>query len=417
MVRLKALAFALLLCAASVAAAQEKAPEFTFALHGFVSMSGYVQDGLTGPSEGQQSLFASPGPAGQPKYDHSLLGFDVRQSRFNFSVAGPKVFGGRATPKGVLEIDFFQGFGGGNYGDVSLLNRMRLAYAELDFGGGNRLAFGQQNDLIFAMAPTSLAHIAFPFGYAAGNIGWRRPAVWGFHSMGGGSAPKIEFAWEVGRSQWADQGTGTYNGIGQNTTADPNGINLGEASSLPAIEARLTLSQGTSWSVFATGHWNSVDRNGFGNPPAEPTNNLDVVAANVGAKIVAGPLTLAATGFAGKNLAPLIGNFLTFQPVTARSIHEWGGWVQGGFNFTKEFSAWLFAGTDKPSSADVTRATTAATARLQNVTTVGMLQYRDGGFAYGLEWIHFDTKYRTMATRADTYAKVDQWIASANYFF
>src|SRR5512146_3222234 len=165
---------------------------WTFALHGFVSMSTGYQDGSFSFSEGQQSLLSTTGAGLQDKGSWTA---DVRQSRFNFSVKGPQVLGG-ATPTAVLEIDFFNGFGAGNYGDVSLLNRMRLAYSELNWGAG-KLQLGQQNDLVFAMAPTSLSHIAFPLGYYTGNIGWRRPGGFGYYTLAVAPAAKIEFAGEV----------------------------------------------------------------------------------------------------------------------------------------------------------------------------------------------------------------------------
>jgi len=417
---------AVVLCSAQVARADEN--PFTFALHGFVGFSMYAQDAQLGLSEGQHGMFAVKGF----DTDKLLLGGDVRQSRFNFSVAGPKVFGG-ATPKGVLEIDFFGGFGAGASGDVSLFNRLRAVYVELDYGA-NRFAFGQMNDLIFTIAPTSLSHIAQPVGYFAGNVGWRRPAVWGFHTFGVGDGPKTEFAWEIGRSQWSAGGT-----AGSNNYGAPNNAyaSLSESSGLPAVEARLTLAQGKAWSLFTTGHWNKVDENGIG-VKGGPT--LDVIAWNVGGKVVAGPLTLQATGYTGKNVATLIGNFAVAQSlkftatgptagVTHDDIHAMGGWAQLGFNFTKEFSAWFEMGTDKPNADDVRKASeagvTGAPGRgLQNVTTAAMLQYRDGGMAVGLEYFHFHTKY-TSGAAVGTFGPIgpavsvkgDQLIASANYFF
>ena len=432
---MRALASALLLASAVATAAEEAPappPQFVFAMHGFVSGSIYYQDGNLGPSEGQQSLFVNnqTPTTRAPNVDRLVFGGDVRQSRFNFSVAGPRVFGGAATPKAVLEIDFFGGFGSGNYGNASLTPRLRWAYAELDFGGGNRLLAGQTNDLIFAMAPTSLAHIAFPYGYGSGNIGWRRPGLFGFHTFG--SDTKMELAWEVGRSNWADSGavTGsanTGNGIGQNTVGsggDPYGFSFGEASGLPAVEARVTVSSGTTLTAFVTGHWQRIDRSGVNaTPPASGTTNtnLDVIAGNVGAKMAAGPLTVAATAFTGKNLAPIIGDFLAFQPNSVGDVHEYGGWVQAGWNFTKELSLWGYIGTDKPNQQD---AIAAGYTKIQNVTSSALLQYREGGFAVGPEWIHFYTKTRgsggatTAASRAlDANLSANQYMLTVNYYF
>ena len=417
-------------------------PAFVFALHGFVSTSVYIQDASLGPSEGQQALFvnAQTATTRQPNQDKYIFGGDVRQSRFNFSVTGPTAVTFGATPKGVLEIDFFGGFGSGNYGFVSLSPRLRFAYAELDWGGGNRFQIGQNNDLIFTIAPASLAHIGFPYSYGAGNIGWRRPALFGFHTIGEKKSTNVEFAWEVGRSQWADNA-----GIGNATIppgtpagaagGDPYGFSNGSASGLPAVEARLMVASGSSWNLFSTGHWQRADRSGVGNlPPSAtfiPGKDIDTVALNVGGKATIGPLQLAATGFTGKNLGPLVGNFLQFQANPIGDVHGMGGWVQAGFNFTKQLSIWGFIGAEKPNEAE---AIAASFVRLRNVTTTGMLQYRDstkvGGlnsdFAFAFEFIHMQTRTRqyasgtvTAATAAANSGDLDgnQYMLSGNYFF
>ena len=416
-------------------------PAFVFALHGFVSTSLYFQDANLGPSEGQQSLFvnAQTATTRQPKQDRLIFGGDVRQSRFNFSVTGPKASALGATPKAVLEIDFFGGFGSGNFGDVSLTPRLRWAYAELDWGSGNRFQFGQNNDLIFTIAPASLAHIGFPYSYGAGNIGWRRPGIFGFHTFGDKKATNFEFAWEVGRSQWADNA-----GIGNATIppgaagaagGDPYGFGNGSASGVPAVEARLMLASGAAWNLFTTGHWQRADRSGVGNLPASatftPGKDIDTIALNVGGKATVGPLQLAATGFTGKNLGPLVGNFLQFQANTVGDVHGMGGWVQAGFNFTKQLSIWGFIGAEKPNEAE---AIAASFVRLRNVTTTAMLQYRDstkvGGvnsdYAIGFEWIHMRTRTRQFASATVTAATANansgdldgnQYIVSGNYFF
>ncbi|WP_242334065.1 MULTISPECIES: hypothetical protein [unclassified Anaeromyxobacter] len=402
------------------------APPFTFALHGFVSASGYLQDANLGLSEGQQTLFVS---GAQPATDKNALGFDVRQSRFNFSVKGPKVFAD-ATPQAVLEIDFFQGFGAGGFGNVSVLNRMRLAYSELNWGD-HRIDVGQLNDLLFAMGPTSLSHVAFPLGYATGNIGWRRPGVFGFHAFG---APdmKVELAWEVGRSQWNDAATG----IGANIPNTPYGVSLGEASGLPALEARVTVSRGTALSAFVAGHWNRVDLTGAGTDGAgSVADRIDVVAGNLGAKGSFGPLSLAASGYYGKNTGPVLGNLVQFQsggaigtpgapgatPAagTLNDVYSWGGWGQAGYNLTKQLSVWGFYGLQR---LDEEQAKKAQFKLLRNQTTDLMLQYRDGAYAVAFEWLAFRTKNASYAGTpaaftGDANLEGNQLIATASYVF
>ena len=428
--RLKALAGASLLCWAATTLAQESKPAapadaaaeapkpppppqpWKFEFHGFVSASLFAQDGGLGTSEGQQANFALT----QPKTDRLIFSGDVRQSRFNWSISGPKVFAG-ATPKGVLEIDFFGNFGAGSFGDVSLTPRLRLAYSELNWGN-HRIQIGQQFDLSFAMAPVSLSHIGFPLGFGTGNLGWRRPGIFAYHTLGDPTskdAMKWEFAWEVGRSQWQDLGgigaaTCTVNATPANT-GDRFGNCLGETSGLPAVQARLTGSLGQAFSAFVYGHWSRIDRNGVDvNDGALVYNNLDTLAGGAGFKLVGGPLTLAATGYYGKNTGPLVGGVVgQFAAIGAGDVHELGGWAQLGFNLTKEFSVWGFIGAQKPLEKD---ALAAGFTRIQNVVTQGMLQYRDGGYALGFEWIHYHTRMRN----GDA-PDVNQYIASANYFF
>jgi hypothetical protein len=460
---LKALGAALLLGCAALSQAQEAPkppapPAFTFAMKGFVSMSAAYQTGSFSLSEGQQSLASN---TGVDLPDKSSLTFDVRQTRLNFSVKGPTVLAG-ATPSAVVELDFFQGFGGGNFGDVSLLNRLRLAYTELNWGM-HRLQFGQNNDLIFAMAPTSLSHIAFPLGYFTGNLGWRRPGIFGYHTLPVGKDVKVEGAWEIGRSQWADSGACPANpapatsclSVGQGQAGTGGGVTYGESSSAPAVEGRISLLYSTLVTAFVGAHWNQVDLSGYGSGAStagDPNvKTIGVVAYNLGAKW-AQPLskdmmlTLAATGFTGKNVYPLIANFTTGnQPSAATNfgtfrlgyngedINTMGWWAQGGFNFTKELSLWAFYGQQKIDEKDLARsfglgaATAVTSTAFENATTNIMAMYRDGGYGFSLEWINFATKYgsavnRTAAATGDTFtttrtAKSDQYMFSANYFF
>ena len=414
-------------------AAAPAAPAFKFALHGFVSMSAAYQSGAFILSEGQQSLGSATGAGSVP--DKNSLTFDVRQSRFNFSVTGPQVLGG-ATPSAVMELDFFQGFGPGNFGDVSLLNRLRLAYSELNWGN-HRLQFGQNNDLVFAMAPTSLSHIAFPLGYFTGNIGWRRPGVFGYHTVQLPNELKVEGAWEVGRAQWADASNGGAAGvtIGGAAANQPGNINLGEASGAPAVEGRVTLSYSKFFTAFAGAHWQQIDANGYGLGGTGTTtaHTLNTTAYNGGVKIVVPvqgdiALTVQGTGFTGKNVAPLIANMSTttgfkFGP-KGEDVSTTGYWAQAGLNLTKEFSVWGFYGNQAIDKKDFATAAFGTGAAFDNTTTNIMAMYREGGMGFSAEWINFQTKYATAGgtsaaapITADRTAKSDQYMLTATYFF
>lgn len=424
------------LLATSASAQTAPAPTFTFALHGFVSVSGAYQDGAFGVSEGQHSLFSATGAGSIP--DKTSLNFDVRQSRFNFSVKGPQVLMG-ATPTAVMEIDFFQGQGGGANGNVSLLPRLRVAYSELNWGAG-KLQLGQQNDLIFAMAPTSLSHIAQPLGYFTGNIGWRRPGFFGFYTAKLPSDLSLELAGEVGRSQWNDASSNTCTVTGTGLPADtkctngvsiggaapgtPGGIGLGEASGAPALEARATLAYSKYLTLWAATHWQQIDLSGYGAAaPAGAKATTKTTAYNGGLKLtvpVQGDvgLTVAATGFSGNNLAPLVslGQFNG----NGEDVGMWGYWAQLGVNLTKEFSLWGLYGQQQVDKKDFVKGGYSLGA-YENASTNVMAMYRDGGYGLSAEWIHFDTKYatakNTTTITADRTAKSDQYMLTANYFF
>ncbi len=406
-------------------------------------MSAAWQSGSFFLSEGQQSLAAAT-PAPGTLVDKNSLTFDVRQSRFNFSVKGPQVLFG-ATPSAVLEIDFYGGNTGGNFGNVSILPRMRTAYSELNWGN-NRLQLGQQNDLIFAMAPTSLSHIGFPLGYFTGNTGWRRPGLFGFHNLPVNKDVKVEFAWEVGRSQWADNGVcavtdvdpttpgnqpvGACAGIGAGQSAAANGITLGEASAAPAVEGRFALSYGKLLTAFVAGHYNQVDLTGVGVTTAAVVNSISVTSYNAGAKLFFDQMkpftvTLQGTGFVGKNVSPLIGDFIGFRLGSLQNpdVETIGWWGQAGLGFDK-FSVWALYGDQKPNRTDAGRAA-ATGGRLENKTKNVIAMYRDGGYGLSAEWINFKTTNAVTFTgagdarRVDTTSesKADQFMLTANYFF
>ncbi len=422
--KLTAFIAALLLGSTAMAQTAPAAPTYTFALHGFVSMSGSYQSGAFNGTEGQQTLLSTTGAGTVP--DKTSLNFDVRQSRFNFSVKGPQVLFG-ATPTAVLELDFMQGQGAGPNGNVSLLNRLRVLYTELNWGN-HKLQLGQQNDLIFAMAPTSLSHIAFPLGYETGNIGWRRPGIFGFHTLALSSDLKLEAAWEVGRSQWNDASNGGTGGvtIGGAAPNQPGNTGLGEASGAPALEGRVTVNYSKYLTAFAAAHWQQIDLSGYGSgaSPAAGTANINTVAYNGGLKLtlpVQGDmaLTVQGTGFAGKNLGPLVSLTPFKVGPNGEDLNSMGYWAQVGFNLTKEFSLWGLYGQQSLDKGDFLKAGVGAGAAYENATTNVIAMYRDGGLGLSAEWINFQTKYATAADpkAGNRTAKSDQYMLTGTYFF
>jgi hypothetical protein len=375
-----------------------KPPAFVFELHGFVSTTGFFQDALFN-AYGQNALFV----AGRYDADKPVFGFDLRQTRLNFSVRGPQIMGG-ATPKAVVEFDMFGSneFAApatGAFGDVSILPRIRVAYVELAWAN-TTIQIGQQNMLTIGTIPQSLRGIAFPMTYAAGTVGWRSPGVWGWHTFGDDT--KLELAWSVQRSQW---------GNGSGLTPPAGGVNAGYASGLPAFEARARVFS-KAFDVWLSGHWQTVDRNGAG-VIAVPNAYTDYVTVlgTVGTKLNLGPVALSGSAWYGKNAGPLLGNIVQFAPLTyAGDIFGYGAWGQAGVNVTKALSAWFTYGIDHPLYSNIFAS---GLTRMRNQNLVGMVRWQEGGFMMGLEWLYS----RTTDSRFADPLTGNQISLSGNYYF
>jgi hypothetical protein len=395
--------------AGTAASAQEPKSDFVFAFHGILGGSLYAQDSILGPGNGGQSWFV----AQQFSTHKALVGGDVRQSRFSLAFAGPKIFQG-ATPRAYVEIDFSNNAGQGGYGDVSLLPRLRHVFAELNWGN-TAIRFGQDHELLIGSSPwappagpASVGHIGYPLVYQAGAVGWREPGVAVYQQFPGFfGVASLEFAAMVLRSQWVAPllPTGLPN---QAVTS------FGEQSGYPGFEARVQ-AVGKNFRLGVSGHWNQSHRAGIGNQETAALPDLITQAVQAGVRLNAGPITLQGGGYAGKNLAPLLGALLLFQ-ANAQDIQEIGGWGQVGFNFTPELSVWGLAGTSKPSNSDVIAA---GGTRLQNTVVSGMLRYQEGGYAVGLEYAHWHTRTTVPVPGIAPDGNLDgnQLMLSGFYFF
>ena len=411
------LLFAIAVGVSTTAAAQEKS-DFTFAFHGYIAGSLYYQDQQVFPGNGQQAWLVNS----QANTHNKLFGSDVRTSRLNFSLAGPKVLGG-ATPKGVVEFDFSNNAGPGTFGDASLLPRFRLGFAELNWGN-TVVRFGQDHQLLIGSSPwqapfvpASAGHLGYPLSYQAGEIGWRVPTLALYTQMPMGGGMNAEFALAVMRSQWrapidvVATIPGTFSAA--TTAVVPEWstpvTSHGEESGLPAVEARLQVAS-REYRLFVSGHYGQAHRAGFGVDEAVGRpNDIDIIAGQVGGRAIIGPVVVQAQAYTGKNLAPFVGNLVQFQADDRGNVHEWGAWGQLGFNFSTELSVWAFAGTSDPNDQDIRNA---GLTRLQNRTYSGMVRYLQGGFMIGLEYLHWVTN----TTNAGT-PEANQYMVTGAYVF
>jgi hypothetical protein len=406
----RSVVFAAVLSMAGRAAAQDSGIKFEF--HGFVGGSVYSEDASLSSGGGAGAWHVNAN--GDFRADKANFGSDVRQTRLNFSLTGPQIFA-NATPRAFAELDFFGNSGEGAFGDISITPRLRVAYAELKFAKSNTMVrVGQDHDLILGIIlPATVGHVAFPLSYNAGGVGWRRPNVAVYQTFAVTSATKVEFAGSVGKANWRSGGIPGTDANPATPAFDPVDsrlVGLGVNSGLPAFQARAKV-MNKMFEAFVSGYYSRFDLNG---PGTGGGDHLDTTTATAGGKISQFGATLSAGGYYGKNLGPLAGNLLQWQPAAGVAegldVKEFGAWAQLGYNFTPTISAWALAGLSDPDDEDLIAA---ALTRTRNVTSSAMIRYQSKGYATGLEFSHFETKYTNLV---DT-QKGNQLMLSAMYFF
>src|ERR1041385_5349170 len=349
----------------------------TLTISGFVNATWYMNNGFFAFGNGQNAEWAA---ASQPATDKNYSAADVRNTRINFTFAGSPVLG-KWSPRGVIEADFFGAFPAAPappFGDEQPQLRVRFAYADLT-NGRTTVRIGQFWSPLFAEVPVSITHVAFPLGYgAAGMIGWRYPGVFLYHDLNPGKPTAMQLVLA------AFEGSGPEVGAG-------SGIGQGEASAMPQLEARLNFTHrkpNFSWSGYIVGHvdWKDTSAVGVQSP------NVTGSALEGGANVTSGKFTIHGNAYTGKNIGQQFGH-ITQQISAAGTIKGWGGWVQGGYEFTPHWGAWLFYGIDDPNESKSPGLT--GNFRSKNQDLSGMLRFRAGRYQLGVEYFRANTTWAT----------------------
>lgn len=424
---------------------------FTLSVKGFVSGTIAMQD-MAGGANGNYNLFLF-GPAAEPTTDKWMYGGDVRQSQLKFFITGPTLIG--AVPTAGFDFDLLGGHqinsvpgqvapvtmfnpttmmntptgqyvptGTSAQGDENILPRVRLAYLELNWNGGEDiLRIGQFHNLIVPMIPASLSHIGAPLGYGAGQLGWRAPGITYQHTFKLSDTTSLAASIQLNRNNWADnvpscaagQGTVTPGAMGGAPTFNncvPNGVSLAESSALPQIQARVMLSgppkpspfplyAPNAWQLHLVGVWDQKDASGLGAEIPAGLNLKDTLTTTIvsaGFKVSLGPLLVAGHGWYGKNAGSLFGHIFATQHPALGDINGFGGWGQVGFSLTPQLAIWAFGGIDKPNEADIRR--TMRNYYIQNVQLAGMISFVAGPLAFSLEYLRLMSDFAFAAVPA-----------------
>jgi hypothetical protein len=374
---------------ASPAAAQQTvrlSSSDTLTISGFVNMSLYTNRCFFGGfGQGQNAEWAAQAA---PSVDQYFSDGEIRNTRIGFGFRGGPI-SGRWSPRALLETDFFAPPDmPPPFQDEQPRLRIRLAYADLT-NGRTTVRLGQSWAPMFGEVPVSLTHIAFPLGYgSAGMVGWRFPGILLFHELTRGSPTAVQLQLAALKASGPAR-------VGLDAA---NNVGTGQASALPQFEARLNVSRRTArlaWSGYAVGHYSWIDSSGIGRDGADLTS----WAAEAGGSLAPGKLTLHGNAYYGKALGSQFGH-ITQQG----NIRGWGGWAQAGYDFTPRWSLWVFYGTDQPDVARFRKDNGVPLARELNHVGSGMMRFRAGRYALGLEYFRADTRWNTGPTMAEQYA-------------
>lgn len=363
--------------------------------HGFIDATGFLQNQNFTFGNGQNAEFPNPP---QTHTDRWFLDGDVRNTRLTLGFSGPKLDNG-VKLNATVEGDFFGGFNGtGGFSNAQETPRLRLAYVDV-VRNKTTIRVGQLWAPLFGVVASSYSHIAFPLGYgSAGDIGWRFPGIELIQDM----TPSMRFTLALLRNTW---------NAPQDVT---NSQSAGQASTLPQVEARLDFNgkRGTTaWNTYAVGHVDKKDLSGAGAKNSS-NDSLTGWAAEFGGSLTAGAASVKGNIYAGKAIGQQFGEMAQFGDI--KSI---GAWAQLGYNVTKNWSAYVFAGTDKPKKAGVVAALGAtATGSVKNVMLVPSLMYNNGPYGFNVEWLH-DRRTSVVKSGAESNTTGDQFAASVIFKF
>lgn len=349
-------------------------------IHGVVTASGYLQDGVFGMGDGSITMWAGPA---QPVADKTFVGGDLRKTWLILKSTAYNLPGGWKAA-GRVELDFLGGnVGQGGFADENLLPRVRLAYVEAQ-KGGSRLRLGQAWTPMVAIFPASVTHFAMAYG-SAGSIGFRNPGIFYYQQLAGKAKTRVRLDAAVFKGTWTGD------------SRDPFGRDEGEKG-FPQMELGLNISNfynKLKWELSVVGHY---DRKDLQLPTGE--QQLEGSALQVGGKVMYHGLILQGNAYRGRAIGNIWGHLLQFGDIKGH-----GAWGQAGYKLKSGWSAWFTYGVDDPQDASVLAS---GNTRLKNRILVPMIKFDAGPLSVAAEWYQAKTQWASnglpITTRANQFA-------------
>ena len=309
----------------------------------------------------------------------------ARQTRLGLDILAPNIYDWQAW--GRIEIDFYgDGAKHENKGAVLL----RHAFVELKKGNFKLLA-GQTSDIISPLFPNTLNYTV---GWAAGNIGYRRPQLRVTYTRPVGKVTSLISTMGISRT------TGTVN-----EDLDLDLQNDGEDAGFPTVQGRLALATKILTdkpSVFGvSGHFGKEEIDWKEHPiiPDKRESRKKSWSANTDIQIpLTNNLELKAEGFIGYNLDDYFGGVLQgVNPVTGDVIKTMGGWMQIAYKQSDKWRYHAGFGIDDPCNSDLSRGMRSRNSFYYGNVIYSLIPPVD----IGLEYSYWDTEYVKMSSGTD----------------
>jgi hypothetical protein len=377
-------------------------------IRGFLSGSVFLQNQNFIFGNGQNTEWPAPPEFTRDKW---FSGGDVRNTRLTLAFNGPRVAKeSNWRLGGQLEMDFFGGFNGtGAFSDEQPIPRLRLAFADIG-NGRTTIRIGQFWSPLFGNVPVSTSHLAFPLGYGSGMPGWRFPGIFFYQTLSPKDAKVTsDLAVAVMGGSWDRCVGGTVDGNCPTGGANANVASLSAGNAgWPQIEGRFNLGGKAgkgSWGLYVVGHWDQKDLSGAN--ASTSNDKLDGWIGEFGARYQFGGFLIHGNIYTSESAGHQFTAITQFG-----DFKSTGGWIQAGYDFTPNWGVFGFYALDDPDD-DETIAALGNAARLKNQIFTGMLRWKTGPYALGLEYLHAELE----SGLAKVETEGDQIILSALYNF
>lgn len=309
---------------------------FQFKPYGYIKLDASYDDSRT--NYGNFVLYV---PNESAHNDENEFNMTARQTRIGMDIIAPR--NGDWTAKGRLEFDF--------YGDGSQRHEnkaepmLRHAFIDLTKGNFNLIA-GQTSDLISPLCPNTLNYTV---GWAAGNIGYRRPQLRATYTSPISDTNRFITAIAIART------TGTVN-----EDLDLDQENDGEDTGWPTIQARASLATKAftqAESVFGISGHVGKEEVDFDLITSEEDDQerMDSWSANADFLIpISACMTISGEAFFGENLDDYFGGVLQGVNTTeGDEILSRGGWAQVSYMPFPQWTYNIGFGIDDPDNDDL----------------------------------------------------------------